>query len=396
MASFAGLRGTGDWGTDERPKNFREMILWANPNGSAPLTALLSRMRKQSTDDPEFAWWEETLQQIRVTINYTTGYDSTVNTVIIDSGGLSLVAGDVLLCEAADNATYTNEICLVSSVTSDTTIVIKRGAANTTKADASLADGAALTKIGNIYEEGSTSPDVSLRNPTKLYNYCQIFKTAVELTETAAKTHTRTGDSWTNDKKRKSFDHSTALELAFLFGKKYEDTGGTKPKRYTGGLRQFITTNVTIFSTTPTEDTFLTAVYPVFNYDSEGAGNQRIVLAGNGFLNSLNKLARNSSSTRINFDSVIKFYGMSLQRWILPQGEVFVRTHPLMNTHTLYNNSAFIINPAGLVYRPLRDTRFQDNIQANDKDSRKGQWLTEAGLEVHHENTMAYIGNFVV
>ena len=44
MAAIAGLRGTGDWATDERPKNFREMILWRNPNGSAPLTALLSKM----------------------------------------------------------------------------------------------------------------------------------------------------------------------------------------------------------------------------------------------------------------------------------------------------------------------------------------------------------------
>lgn len=29
-SGIAGLRGTatGDWATDERPKNFREMILW--------------------------------------------------------------------------------------------------------------------------------------------------------------------------------------------------------------------------------------------------------------------------------------------------------------------------------------------------------------------------------
>ena len=26
--AVAGLRGTGDWAADERPKNFREMILW--------------------------------------------------------------------------------------------------------------------------------------------------------------------------------------------------------------------------------------------------------------------------------------------------------------------------------------------------------------------------------
>jgi hypothetical protein len=41
--AIAGLRGTGDWGTDERPKNFREMILWLNPNGTAPIFALSSR-----------------------------------------------------------------------------------------------------------------------------------------------------------------------------------------------------------------------------------------------------------------------------------------------------------------------------------------------------------------
>ena len=47
--AFAGLRGTGDWGTDERPKNFRERILWLDPNGMTPLTGLMSMMGKEST-----------------------------------------------------------------------------------------------------------------------------------------------------------------------------------------------------------------------------------------------------------------------------------------------------------------------------------------------------------
>ena len=41
--AIAGLRGSGDFATDERPKDFREMILFRRPNGQAPLTALLSR-----------------------------------------------------------------------------------------------------------------------------------------------------------------------------------------------------------------------------------------------------------------------------------------------------------------------------------------------------------------
>lgn len=392
--AFAGLRGTGDWGTDERPKNFREYILWANPNGSAPLFAMLARAKKESTDDPEFAWWEESLGGVRVQVNYATGFSTTDTTLTIAASGLRLVGGDVLMVEKTEDATYTNELVLVSSVTSDTVIVVKRGAANTTAAP--ILDTVYLTRVGSAYEEGSAAPTISLRNPTKKYNYTQIFKTTVGITRTANKTKARTGDAWKNDKKRKAFEHSEGIEMAMLFGKRYEDTSGTKPKRYMGGVRQFISTNVTLFTTTPTEDTFLDAVYQVFNYSTGGAGDQRIVLAGNGFLNSLNKLARNSSSTRVNFDGVIKTYGMTLQRWVLPQGELGVKTHPLMNLHGRFKNSAFILDPTGLIYRPLDDTFFKDNSQANDEDQREGYWLTECGLEVQHEETMAYIGNFVV
>jgi hypothetical protein len=394
--AFAGLRGTGSFGTDERPTNFRELILWLNPNGSAPLFALLARVRKESTDDPQFSGWYELLQNVRVAINYSTGYSTTATTLTIASGGLSLVAGDILQMEGTETTTYANELSAVSSVTSDTVIVVKRGQFGTTPGE--LTDGQYITKIGNAYMEGASAPDISQRNPTKYYNYTQIFRTAVGQTGTAEAAHYRTGDAWQNDKKRKAFDHSADIEWSFLYGVRSEDTSGTYPKRTTGGLRSFLSTNVTIFGTTPTEDTFLDAVYKVWDYNSNGAGDERIVLAGNGFLNSLNKLARNSSSTQVQFRDVIKLYGMSLQRWILPQGTIGVKTHPLLNIHPRYTNAAFIIDPTGLVYRPLRgrDTKFRDNIQANDADQRKGEWLTEAGLEVRQERTSGYIGNFVV
>jgi hypothetical protein len=391
--AFAGIRGSGSWGTDERPKSFRDIILWKNPNGRAPLTALLARARKQGVDDPEFNWWEEALQLTRVTVNYSTGYGTTANTIVIDSVGLTLVAGDVLQIEMTETATYDAEIAVVSSVTSDTVIVIKRGIAETTNVD--LADNAALTKIGNVFEEGSSAPAISLRNPTKKTNYCQIFKTAIGITGTAEQVKARTGDAWANDKKRKAFDHSVAMEMSFMFGRPYEDTTGTYPKRYTGGLRYFITTNVTCFTTTPTADTFLDSVYKVFDYESGGAGDERIIFCGNGFLNSLNKIAKNATNSQITFNKVVDLYGMKLPVWIAPQGRFGIKTHPLMNVHPVYTNSAFIVDPTSLVYRPLRDTKFKENIQDNDADLRKGQWLTEAGLEVQHEETMGYISNFV-
>ena len=394
MAAIAGLRGTGDWGTDERPKNFREYILWRDPNGMAPLTALLSKMGSESTNDPEFSWWEEQLNLTRVQSD-ATGASATSTSLGLTGGGLDLVPGDLLLVEKADAATFDNEIVEVSSVTSDTAIVIKRAQAGTS--GAATGASAFLTKIGNRFAEGTTSPSVSTRNPTKLSNYCQIFKTAYELTETTKITHARTGDPLKNDKKRKAFDHAVAMELAFLFGAKNETTGSNgKPMRTTAGLRRFITTNVTVFSTTPTVNTFLDAVYPVFDYSGSGAGNERIVFAGNGALNALNKMVHTNSATRVNYNGKVDAFGMKLMEYQLPQGMLYIRSHPLLNTHARYTNSMFIIDPSALRYRYLRDTKPQDKIQAPDADTHKGQWLTECGLEVQHERTMAYLGNFIV
>ncbi len=51
-----GLRGTGDFGADERPKDFRETILFRDPNGDAPIFALTSKTRKRVVSDPQYYW----------------------------------------------------------------------------------------------------------------------------------------------------------------------------------------------------------------------------------------------------------------------------------------------------------------------------------------------------
>jgi hypothetical protein len=392
-----GMRGTGDWGTDERPKNFREMILWRNPNGSAPLTALMSKMGSESTDDPEFAWWEEELNPIRLQMNSGAIVTATTTFTVDVGDAQDLVIGDVLIIEKATVTTYSHELVRVTAINSATEFEVERGAANTTAT--SIADDTWMLKVGNIFEEGSTSP----RNPTKALNYTQIFKTTYRITNTAKATNTRTGDPIKNDKKRKMFDHSVALEQAFLFGTPYEDTSGTKPKRYTGGLLHFLGTAynatsaptiATIASNTTTgEDDLLDATYQMFDYNNDRAGDERLVLCGNGFLNYVNKWAKDMGSTRVNYDGIIDVWGMKLQRWVIPQGTLYLKTHPLMNINTRYTNGAFMIDPSGVKYRPLRgrDTKFKDNIQANDADEQKGQWLTEAGAEFHHLRSMRYI-----
>jgi hypothetical protein len=192
------------------------------------------------------------------------------------------------------------------------------------------------------------------------------------------------------------------MEWAWLMGNPYEDTSGSEPKYYTGGLMYFLglnynaTTKPTIqllTATTATEEDFLDATYGIWDYNVPESGDERIAFCGNGFLNRLNKIVVGDSQTRINYDGTVDVFGMKLQRWVLPQGTIYLKTHPLMNTNSRFTNGCFIINPPGIRYRPMngRDTKFMDNIQANDADQVKGQWLTQAGVEFNHLRSMRYV-----
>lgn len=409
MAAIAGLRGTGDWGTDERPKNFRELILWRNPNGMTPIFALTAKVAKESTDDPEFAWWTEPNDIVRLQINGAILAAAT--TVVVDSGdpdtanptlnwgtALHLKEGDLLMVEpAADAAVFAPEIMRVVSVTNATTFVVVRGVAGTTAAN--IADNIYLLLIGSSYAEGTRSPLASSRNPVKYSNYTQIFKDTYELTGTAKETKLRTGDPMKNDKKRKAFDHARAIEMSILFGQKSEVVGANgKPQRTFDGIRKFIAAqNTTVFTAPWDLNNLITALAPIFDFDTE-AGDTRVAFVGNGALTALNyRLANHVGQTAmtIQYESKATAWGMNFTEIIMPQGRIFLKSHPLMNRHAMYRNSMLIMDFSALKWRPMRnrDTKFKDNVQENDADTQKGLWQTEAGLEVWHGGlTLGWIG----
>lgn len=406
MAAVAGLRATGDFGTDERPKSFREMIMFRNPKGTAPIFALTSRARKRTVEDAEYNWWDENTGIVRLQV--AGEHAASATTITVDSSdpstsspaiawGLAthLKPGDLLQVEATESDDYDAEFVQVESVLSDTQFTVTRGAANSTAA--TISDDAYLTLVGSAYAEGTAAPNAISRNPTKYYNYCQIFKDTYEISGTTEVTKLRTGDAWSNDKKRKTFDHARGIEWSILYGRRHEGTGANgKPLRYMGGLRTFIPgSRVTVFSSAVTVNTFLDAVYPVFDYDT-GAGDERIAFCGNGALNALNKVIQADSNSDITFAGPVEVFGMNFNQFVMPQGRLFLKTHPLMNMHGKYTNSMFVVDFASLNYVHMkgRDTKPKDNVQAEDEDVRRGYFLTECGIEVLRGGlTMAYLGN---
>lgn len=408
MPAFAGLRGTGDFGADERPKDFREGILRMRPNGNSPLFALTSKAKKEKgVTDPQFFWWDETDTNVRLQVNGAlTAVDTTVivdsldpTSTTLDSQygtALNLKEGDILQVEKTELAAYDNELLLVVSAPNATTIIVQRGFAGSTAAV--IADDAFLTLIGSAYAEGTSAPKATSRNPVQFGNRTQIFKDTYELTGTANETEFRTGNPWSEDKTRKMFDHARAIEWAMMFGKQSEtlSTINGKPMRTMGGLREFIpASRTTIFGAPITANTFLDASFKTFDFESD-AGDERIIFAGNGALNAFNKQVNADANTDITYQGPVKVYGMRFNEFLVPQGRFLIKTHPLMNQHPRYTNSMFILDFSMIryVYLRNRDTKVMDDVQTKDEDVRRGFVQTECSLRVDGGGlSMAYMGN---
>lgn len=419
--AVAGLRGTGDWGADERPKNFRESILRMNPQGDTPLTALLGKVGTKPVDDPEFSWWAEPSDIVRLVVAAAIGTAETLITVTADdptatnikknwSKATHLVPGDILQAEKqADQATFNPELMVVTAVHSETQFSVQRGAFGTTPADLTVSSfHGTLLKIGTAFGEGTGAPQSATRNPVKWKNYTQIWKTTYEGTNTAKATKTRTGNNLDEDRRRKAFDHARDIEFSLLFGQPWEgiDPTNGKPKRTTGGIRYMIPqANTKIFTTgwglaksAAAGNNFLDAISPIFDYNTP-AGDTRIALCGNGALNALNKALTSgsgvSSNITLNMELSSKVYGMNFRELSFPQGRILLRTHPLLSRHPIYSYSMWLMDFSCIKWRPLtgRDTKFMDNVQDKDEDVTRGLWLTEAGLMVDMGGqTLGYIG----
>jgi hypothetical protein len=406
MSGIAGLRGTGDWGTDERPKDFRESILFYNPNGTAPIFALTGKAGKKTVTDPQFFWWSEpntlwravtsgTLLATDTTVTITAADPTATTPGAVWSAATHLKAGDLILVEGAtDAATFTNEALLVTSILSDTQFTVSRGAGGTTPAGIPTTSG--LLLIGSAFAEGTGAPTAVARNPIKYTNYTQIFKDTYELTGTTTETFARTGNAWSNDKKRKMYDHARSIEMSILFGRPAETVGPNgKPLRYMGGIRNFLpSTNITVFAVATTVNTFLDALTPVFNFDTEG-GDTRIMFAGNKAITELNKILLGTTNIRVNWDHQIKVFGLDFIEMIMPRGRILMRSHPLMSLEPVYQSSAVVIDFASFKYVAMkgRDTLVKDDVQLKDEDVRRGFVQTECSLLVDRGGlTCAWLG----
>lgn len=419
--AFLGMRGTGDWSVDERPKSFREGILYYWPNGQAPLTAILSKMASEKVTDPEFSWWTKALpgQYGDVTDIYTdaamsTAYASggTSGSVLYVKCGADLAgelkAGHIVMIRSGSNISLDRvarvEDVTVNGASSSVKVTLLKADTGNALAGSSLK----LVVIGSAYAEGALRPDAVAYDPVKLFNYTQIMRTSLELTRTAQETKLRTADAYKRAKKEALELHSIEMEKAFIFGNRSERIVNGKPLRTTGGLLEFILTNVpgNVFDfTLDTSSDFkgkswTAAGWDYLEYAMEtlfkyGDASSKLVLCGTGFLRGLGRLVKGLA--KIELTSAKESYGISVKKWITTQGEINLMTHPLFSQTPGMSNAGLVLEPKNLKYRYITDTMFKADPTQNKgggdgTDGIKEEFLTEAGLEALLPATMGFLG----
>jgi hypothetical protein len=384
MAAVLGLRGTGSFTADTiRPKNYREGILLLFPNASAPLTALLSKLSEQATDDPEFKWFEKLLPDQQALLNVDATTTDTTLSLVTAADYTKFKAGHVVL-----NVNTGEIMWIVSSVSGFITVVRAQGSVVATAIGASDP----ILVIGSAYAEGDGVSDAITYDPSIVSNYTQIFRNVFDITGTASATRIRYGDGqFQKEARREALElHSIEMERAFLFGAKTENlTFASQPTRTTGGLSAFVTTNVTDFLGNVDIDTWENSLQDLFKDGSS----EKLALVGNRALNVLNKVAR--AHYTVETTPVDKTYGMSMTTWVTPYGTLQIKQHPLLSRDSNFNDWGFFVDPAKIKYRYLRgrDTQYRENVQNPGDDAIKNEFMSECGLEINHETSHAIMKN---
>lgn len=385
--AIQGVRGTGEFSTDFRPKNYRELFTLLEPNGNAPLNALLSFGSSESTDDPEYKNFRDELPDRKLTVNGAVA-DTTTTSVTVDASDDNkfAVAGAIVVNSG------TGEVMRVTADTTGTTLTVVRNIGGTTH---QIADNAELFVAGFAAAENDDVGTPITFDATVASNYTQIFRTAFGVSNTLKSTYLRTGDKEDEAMTKALKLHMSDIERAMFFGQKAEDNGSSAtPRRYTGGLINTLTTVIDCDSDidgdgTMNEDQFdEQLIKTVFKYGSK----EKIAFCGYKVAAHLQAFGKD----RWRPESVQGAYGVNLTRYATFAGDLMVHLHPQFRQIPGMDDAMVIVDFPYLKYRYLegRDTALYENRQGNGVDGAIHEYLTECGLELLQDKTHTYIKNW--
>lgn len=407
--AFLGMRATNDFTVEgQRPKNWRETLLRLYPNGKAPLTALLSIMKNEKTNDPEFNWFSKVLpsQAADVTgmykndgltedVDATSDIGAVVYAKMSEAQVKQFVPTHTVLLRNTDDTTFDTVGIVEDATLAGDNSYLRIKLLEASKGILSSTNIQRVLIIGSANPEGALIGQAVAYDPYKQHNYTQIFRNALEITRTAENTRLRTGPAY-NEAKREALElHSIEMEKAFIFGVPSENIGANgKPLRTTGGLIWSIKNNGGIVDdfTGDWDNDGLDWLDETLMHLFRWGETDKLAFVGDAALMGINRLVRKYGTW--NYTTATKAFGIQVVELVTPFGQLTMKTHPLFSHEPSNQNSMLVFEPKNIKYRYITDTTFFEDKERhghNRYDGKKEEYLTEAGLEYHFPQGWAWL-----
>lgn len=351
-----------------------------------PLVTFLMKLNKRSAYSQKVEWLEDEFHP-----RYTTSAGSFTNvatTVNVAAGtGAYFKINDVIRDE------LTGENMLVTNVVTDALTVTRGIGSVPGTASSGAADG--IIRLSNASAEGALLPVLKQTKKTANFNYCQIIRTPFGMTETliASKLYGQP-DVMAYEANKKLAEHKREIENTLWMGRRLLDVSGAAPRAFMGGVTDFLTTNVA------TGGAMTQKVFEQFLIGTASTGPKVARFGGPakvGFSAPLVMGALSSyAASRLSPPGLPTTWGVQLDTYRSANGfnvglvekrdwSDFATASPALG------GSLIVLDMDSVVMRTLRDTALKPKRQANDEDSQKQEYLTEASFMLKQERKHAWL-----
>lgn len=376
--SVQGIFNTTGLGTTQNltKLSFASMITRLMPNGTAPLFAFTSYLPSETAVQTEHGYFAKTA----LFPYFVMAADATdiATTFTVDSTE-NIIPGMIF---QLNNATKEN--VLVETVTSGTTLIVRRGVGGTA---AAAATDVAAYQVGNAYEEASVRPIPLNITPVRITNITQIFRNTWAISDTVRATQVIAGDSVEAESKQDAAAmHAQAIESALFFGKKYQGVRNGQPFRTMDGVISIIS-NIANYPSSYTVPNVWNAASttnytqlegfldPMFNQTSDPkVGNERVLFVGGKARQVINNIGRLNSTYYIENGETS--FGLQFATFKTTRGTFRMIEHPLFNSNPTWSAMA-----VGLDLSCIRLAYLNGRKTQNKEFNKEGQVAQDFGID---------------
>lgn len=364
---------TGNIDRDRRELDVSKVIADLVPEES-PFAVILMKAKKEKTNSQYFSWYDQ---------KPGNWWTSVAEAALVDTTTIKVADATIFRKDDLIKVASTGEVMLVTDISETkgaNTVTVKRGYGETSAA--AIDSDAGLMRMGNAMEQFSKAPEAKIVQPFKGWNVTQIFRTPFDQSQTAASENVKTVMSERNRlTKLKGLEHRLDIERALLFGERYEDPSAKRST--TGGFLTLVKDH-----SMDVQNKFDEGAFEEFNQELFTYGSRRkLLICSRSILSLINSFARDRIDTTSGEDT----YGLRLKNYISAHGDLYIV--PSMTLEREYGSMAIGVDMENVKYRVFRDTKLNKNIQDNDEDGWRDEYISEIGLEVRLPQTHCVLQN---